>query len=145
VEPVSGLGTELRLFGQFFLLGAVMVVVYDLLRVLRRMFRHGIIWISLEDFLYWIVGGGLFFLYLCRDNNGIIRGYIILAMVLGACGYYGLCSRPLMHRMEKIIISVKKRLKKVQKAATMGVKRLQNKGEPKEAENNDESRTKKTP
>ena len=57
MQPVSGLEIEVMLFVQAMLAGAVLVLVYDLLRVIRRIFVHGIIWVSIEDALYcqWIL------------------------------------------------------------------------------------------
>ena len=48
---------------------------YDGIRVVRRIFPHGIFMISLEDLVYWLVISFCFFLHLCQVNNGKIRGY----------------------------------------------------------------------
>ena len=122
MKPVSGLETELFLFGRSVLLGAVMFVVYDLLRVLRRIFPRGIFWVSIEDLLYWVAAALYFFLQLCRENNGIIRGYILLGIILGALCYDRMISRFLMEWMTKSVISAKKRLKKLYKKVTMKLK-----------------------
>ena len=47
---------------------------YDGIRVVRRIFPHGIFMISLEDLVYWLVISFCFFLHLCQVNNGKIRG-----------------------------------------------------------------------
>ena len=119
MKQVSGLETELALFGRSVLLGAVMFVVYDLLRVIRRIFPHGIVWVSVEDLIYWIMASVFFFLQLCRDNNGIIRFFILLGLVAGAGIYERLISRHLMKWLTKFIHSIKKQLKKAFKKATM--------------------------
>jgi hypothetical protein len=115
---------ELFLFGQFFLFGMGLVLCYDCLRVIRRIFAHGILWVTVEDLLFAAAGGGLFFLRLCQWNDGIWRGYILLGALLGALFYYVCFGRKFMKIWEKIIISAKKRLKKIGKAATMGIKKL---------------------
>lgn len=119
MQPVSGLEMELELFGSSLLLGAGLLVIYDAIRILRRIFPHGVIWISLEDFVYWTAASIFFFLRLCKVNNGIVRGYILLAMALGALIYYRLLSRFLMGWLTKMIVLVKKQLKKWHKAATI--------------------------
>ncbi|MCI7323516.1 MAG: spore cortex biosynthesis protein YabQ [Lachnospiraceae bacterium] len=119
MKPVSGLGTELALFGKAVLWGTVMFVVYDILRVFRRIFPHGIVWISMEDLIYWIAASVFFFLRLCRDNDGIIRFYILLGLVAGAWAYDRLVSRRLMRWLTKIILSIKKQLKKIRKKVKM--------------------------
>jgi hypothetical protein len=115
---------ELFLFGQFFWFGMGLLFCYDCLRVLRRIFAHGILWITVEDLLFAAAGGGLFFLRLCQWNDGIWRGYILLGALFGALFYYVCFGRKFMKIWEKIIISAKKRLKKIGKAATMGIKKL---------------------
>jgi hypothetical protein len=116
--------TEWILFAQFFLLGAGAVLCYDVLRVVRRIFSHGILWISVEDFLFAAAAGIWFFLRLCQWNDGILRGYLLLGTLLGAVTYYRCFGRNFMKIWEKIIISAKKRLKKLSKVATMGVEKL---------------------
>ena len=119
MRPVSGLEVEVMLFVQAILAGAGLFLVYDVLRVIRRIFVHGIIWISIEDTLYWIVSGFWIFLRICRVNDGIIRGYMIAAGLAGAALYYAVFSRPLMFRITKIIHSAKKQLKKMKNVATI--------------------------
>ena len=45
---------ELDFFAVSFALGILLVLVYDCLRIFRRLVRHGVVWISLEDLCYWI-------------------------------------------------------------------------------------------
>lgn len=117
MQPVSGLEIELALFGSSLLLGAGLLAVYDVIRILRRIFIHGVIWVSIEDFEYWAAAAIFFFLRLCKVNNGIVRVYILLAMALGAFVYYSLLSRHLMRWLTKIVMIAKKRLKKWLKEA----------------------------
>lgn len=119
MQIFSGIGQELTMLGEALLMGAAMFALYDLIRVLRRMFSHGIIWISLEDFFFWLVSAGWFFLRVGKLNNGIIRFYVILGMLLGALLYYRIFSRHLMRYIERFIGFLKKQLKKIHKAATM--------------------------
>lgn len=105
------------------LMGAAMLALYDLLRVIRRVFPHGIVWISLEDAVFWILSAGWFFLRVGKANDGIIRFYIILGVALGALLYYRILSRPLMKYVTLFIRNIKKELKKVKKAATIKISR----------------------
>lgn len=142
MHPVAGLWLQLGLFGQSVILGAAMFLLYDLIRMFRRIFLHGIIWVSVEDFFYWLVVGSYFFLRLCQVNDGIIRAYILLGMVLGAWLYYRICSRYFVRWFTKIILRVKKRLKKWYKLVTIKIKKLR-KQEEKES-GNENGQTKKT-
>ncbi len=131
--------SESALFAQFFLFGVFIVVIYDGLRIFRRIFPHGIIWISLEDGLYWTGIALMFFLQLCRENNGIIRGYIVLGVVLGAAAYYRICSRFFMKYLTKWITDLKKRLKKLCKIVTIKMKKLHSVSKQEESEKRHES------
>ena len=137
MNVVAGLVVPPGLFFQSVLLGAVMVFLYDLLRIIRRVFLHGIIWISVEDFFYWLAVSVYFFLRLCQVNDGIIRAFIVLGMVFGAWVYYLLCSRHFMRWFSRMIFQVKKQLKKWCKLVTIRVKKLKRpkKSEESETEN----------
>lgn len=134
MKPVSGLETELAIFGQAVLSGIGMLIFYDILRVFRRIFSHGILWVSLEDFLYGILVSGFFFLELCRENSGVIRGYILLGLALGALLYQRLCSRYLMRHLTKGILLAKKRLKNIVKKVTIKKKEREKPRETEEKE-----------
>lgn len=131
--------SESGLFAQFFLFGVLIVVIYDGIRIFRRILPHGIIWISLEDLLYWTGIALCFFLRLCQENNGIIRGYIILGVVLGAGVYYRLCSRFFMKHLTKWIRSLKKRLKKICEIGKIKIKKLHSVSKQEESEKRHES------
>lgn len=129
MEIFSAIPAELRLLREALFMGAGMLALYDCLRILRRILPHGIVWISAEDFLYWLVCGFRFFWRMCELNNGIIRFYVILAMALGAWLYYAGLSRPLMKYLSLFILFVKKRLKKVRKAVTIRIARVKKRGD----------------
>ena len=110
---------ELLIFKDAFLLGVAMVIVYDCLRLFRRILPHGIIWISVEDFLYWLVSGIMIFLLLYYRNDGAMRLYILLGIACGALIYYFTLGRILFRLLSDNIQKMKKRLKKVYKAFTI--------------------------
>jgi Spore cortex protein YabQ (Spore_YabQ). len=83
---------ELRFFAVSFYWGMLLLVIYDLFRILRRVIKHNNFFIALEDIIYWTVCGVLIFHMIYRQNNGIIRGFSILAMVLGMLFYHGVFS-----------------------------------------------------
>ncbi len=109
VVRLSGRGQD---FCTFFLFGMIAFAAYDGIRVVRRIFPHGIFY----DFLR---GSGILdghfalFLHLCQVNNGKIRGYVLLGSLLGAWIYYSFCSRFVMRYLTEKIHYLKKRLKKV--------------------------------
>ena len=74
---------EMDFFAVSFVLGIVLVLIYDCLRILRRLIRHGVIWISLEDLCYWVFTAFVIFAMLYQKNDGLIRGFSIGGIVLG--------------------------------------------------------------
>lgn len=118
----SGMEAEIVIFLKSLCLGALMLLLYDFLRVIRRVFIHGLVWMSIEDFLFWIVFAGCFFLGVCVENDGILRFYMLVGMSVGAL----LCDRFVGRYFVKYIIlfvnRVKKRLKKRKEMTTMRLK-----------------------
>ncbi len=88
-----GVRAQADLFLQSFLLGAFFCFIYDLLRIGRRVFRRGKIWIGVQDIIYWLVYGVMIFLTLYRENDGLVRGFAIGAMLLGMICFLLFCSR----------------------------------------------------
>lgn len=74
-------------------MGAVLVFVYDLLRIVRKLVPHGTWWISVEDFLFWAGSALAIFAMLYRENDGYLRGFSIGGVVLGMLLYSFTLSR----------------------------------------------------
>lgn len=71
--------------------GFAMALLYDLLRLFRRVVRHKRILVDIEDILFWTTCFFASFALLYYQNNGVIR----FAAVLGAGGGMWLHSRTL--------------------------------------------------
>lgn len=102
-EVIAG---ELQVAGIAFLYGAVITVVYDLIRIFRRVIAHGNFWIGVEDFLFWIWTSLWIFSVLYRENDGSFRMYTIFAMVLGMIFYHKTMSEPLVNVVGKTLRKV---------------------------------------
>ena len=110
---VSGsIQNEMMLFGSAVLLGAALMLLYDVIRICRRILPRGIILVSIEDVIYWIVFGVAVFILLYRENDGAVRGFIVGGIAVGLFLYYQMFGRWLMKWMGILIRSLKKRLKK---------------------------------
>lgn len=103
---------ELDFFAVSFALGIVLVLVYDCLRIFRRLVRHGVVWISLEDLCYWIFTAFVIFAMLYQKNDGLIRGFSIGGIVLGMLLYNQMISR---YTVKYISCALKKVIRFVQK------------------------------
>lgn len=95
--------------------GMALIFCYEILRFLRWMFRHmgAVIWI--EDIIYWAVAAipvfYIFFVY----NDGEIRWYGVLMLVMGVWLYENGISRPIRARLVKIFGSHKPNVLKLVK------------------------------
>ena len=114
---------ELRTIGIAFVSGAFITFIYDLLRIFRRVISHGNVWIGMEDFLFWIWTSFWIFSVLYRTNDGSLRIYTILAMVLGMIIYHKTLSEPFVRItggfLKKILRFLVLPLKKLWKAIIM--------------------------
>lgn len=73
--------------------GVGLFMLYDMFRVLRRIIRHGNLLIGLEDILYWVLCTIAVFLLLYRGNDGMLRAYAFMGILMGMLTYYLLLSR----------------------------------------------------
>lgn len=78
---------ELTFFAHSVLMGLAITFVYDWIRVLRRLIRHGKILISLEDLCFWVACGITVFYMLYRENNGTLRWFAVLGATIGMVFY----------------------------------------------------------
>lgn len=66
-----------------FLLGVVITFFYDGFLILRKLFRHTALLISLEDLVFWIACAIGVFCVLYEENNGILRWFAVAGAALG--------------------------------------------------------------
>ncbi|MCI8376809.1 MAG: spore cortex biosynthesis protein YabQ [Lachnospiraceae bacterium] len=83
----EGILFELQFFSKAFMLGVLMMIAYDALRIFRRIIPHGAGAVAVEDILYWLACGVCIFRMLYVENSGAIRGFAIAAVVLGMLLY----------------------------------------------------------
>jgi spore cortex biosynthesis protein YabQ len=83
-----GISRELQFFWLAVLRGAGILVIYDLIRIFRRIVSHGIWLVALEDVFYWLGSALLVFQLLYQENDGAVRGYALLAVAAGMFLYH---------------------------------------------------------
>lgn len=96
--------------------GAVLMMAYDVLRILRMMIPHSWAVIGAEDLLYWCVAGFFVFYLLYRENDGSLRMYVIGTVLLTMVAYDRCFSRFFLKLLKKagrwIRIKILKRTRK---------------------------------
>lgn len=83
---------EARLLALSILTGAGLMALYDVLRLLRLLVRHGWLLVGVEDLCYWVFSGFATFYLLYRENDGALRLYVIGAVLLSMVVYDRVCS-----------------------------------------------------
>lgn len=94
---------ELAFFFQSVLWGACLLFFYDLLRIGRRLFPRGAFFVSVEDLLYWTMCGVFLFGKMYQANEGSIRAYAVVAVVLGMVLYANSISAKFVQTAVKIL------------------------------------------
>ena len=97
---------ELQFFGLAVLRGILLLVIYDLLRIFRRIVPHGVLAVSVEDIFYWISTALLIFQLLYQENDGALRGYALVAVALGMLLYHRTVSDWLVRHISGVLCFV---------------------------------------
>lgn len=71
----------------FILNGFLIGLLFDIFRIFRKSFKTPDFITCLEDFIFWIITGLLLLYSIFKFNNGELRIYIFLGVILGAAIY----------------------------------------------------------
>lgn len=108
---------EAELAVHSFLLGLVLMISYDLLRLFRLLIPHCNLAVGIEDFVYWIYCAIMTFRLLFLENSGVLRGYVIVGVFVGMILYDRIVSQTVFGVLKKIkrwfTIKVRTQKKKV--------------------------------
>ena len=81
---IAGIEKEIVVFIQAVLAGNLLYLVYSAIRIWRRIIKHNLFWVSIEDFIYWIGTGFYLFVKIYETCNGSIRWYFVVGVCVGA-------------------------------------------------------------
>lgn len=79
---------EVNLFLLGIVTGAVLSMLFDFFRALRKIKMHSVWAVAVEDIFFWLSVLVTLFLVIHIFNQGILRFYIFWGCVLGSCFYY---------------------------------------------------------
>ena len=97
---------EVTFFVHSVIMGVAITFVYDWLLIFRRVVKHGIFGISVEDLIFWFVCGIGVFYMLYRENNGILRWFAILGAIIGMSAYKIVISKRFVNLMSTCIYKI---------------------------------------
>lgn len=84
-------------------LGIMISFVYDVIRIVRRVFPHGKGMVALEDLVFWIFCTVWTFLFLYHVSNGECRWFSVLGAVLSIVFYEKLLGRHFVYGTSVIL------------------------------------------
>jgi len=110
--------SELILFGMAVIWGMAIDACYNVLRVFRQYVRHGAFWTGIEDLIYCFIASVILFKQIFDSNDGIIRWYILFAVVFGIWFHYKTVGQLLVKISGKFAEKTKSLIGKIAKKCT---------------------------
>ena len=100
--------TQLQLFFIFLINGLLIGLLFDFFRILRKAIKTADFITYIEDVLFWILTGLIILYSIFTYNNGEIRLFMFLAIILGILIYLIFISKIILSISLNIINIVKK-------------------------------------
>lgn len=94
---------EVVFCGISLLIGVIILFGYDMLRAVRKTFRHSNFALAVEDFLYWSLSGIASSCVIFWGNSGILRGFSVIAILLGMLIYHKSISKFIVLGVSRIL------------------------------------------
>ena len=94
------------LFLVFSLTGVEIGILFDFFRILRRTIKTGNIVTYIQDILFWILTGILVLYNIWYFNNGEIRVYMILGIIIGTLIYVSTLSNIFVKLFTRILNTI---------------------------------------
>lgn len=94
---------EVELFVVCLILGGVLALIYDGLRIFRMLLPHCEPVVDVEDFIFWLFTAWMVFRTMFYYNRGALRGYAFLGMFLGVIVYSLTVSRLLLFLAGRLV------------------------------------------
>ena len=104
---------EIYIFAIFILNGALIGIFFDVFRILRKSFKTPDILTNIEDIFFILISGFIILYTIFRLNNGQIRIYMLIALILGITLYITFISKYFIKLNVNIIKFIKLILKKI--------------------------------
>lgn len=99
---------QVYLFGVFILNGLLIGLIFDFFRILRKCFKTKN-WVTyIQDISFWIITGLIILYSIFKFNNGELRGYIFIGILLGISLYILIFSKTFIKVNLLIINFIKK-------------------------------------
>jgi spore cortex biosynthesis protein YabQ len=92
---ITDIKLEFYIFLNSVYAGLVSGIIFDLYRIIRYFYKPKKVVTLIEDLLFWIGIGLIFFYILNKSNWGQLRGYVFIGFFLGGIIYLNILSKAL--------------------------------------------------
>ncbi len=99
---------QANLFLIFVINGAIIGLVFDIFRILRKSFKTSDIITIIEDILFWIITGIIILYSIFIFNDGEIRFFMFIGILLGVMLYMLILSQHIIKISVRIILTIKR-------------------------------------
>lgn len=121
---ILSMSEQLYLFFIAFVLGFATGFVYDIIKTFRRIIKHNSFFVHLEDLLYWLIVTFALFYVLLVKNSGEVRGFCIIALLIGIGVYSIALSNTIVKLLTRIINCFLKMVMRIAKIILMPINKL---------------------
>lgn len=111
----SAILVEIEFFFNAFILGLILIIAYDIIKIFRNIVKHSKILEAVEDTIYWIMAGFVVFIMLYNNNDGAIRWFAIAGVTSGMFLYNISLSKFVVKYISLILNKIIKFIKKILK------------------------------
>lgn len=98
---------QLYVFAMFLLTGGIIGILFDIFRILRKSFKTSDFITYIEDIIFWILSGIILIYSIFVFNNGELRIYIFIGLLLGLSIYLLLLSKYFIKINVAIVLAIK--------------------------------------
>ncbi len=120
----SDIWYQVVLFLVFFCFGVICAFVFDAFRVSEQFRKSNFVTLAIKDILFWLIVLTLMFAICLRFNNGEIRFFMFLGMLLGASVYFNTVSKFVINIMFFVVKMLRNIIKIVVKVLLLPLKLL---------------------
>lgn len=99
---------QANLFLIFVINGAIIGLIFDIFRILRKSFKTSDIITIIEDILFWIITGIIILYSIFIFNDGEIRFFMFIGIFLGVMLYMLILSQHIIKISVRIILTIKR-------------------------------------
>lgn len=101
---------EIHVFFYAVWTGCVVYLVYAVMETIRKILKHSLLMISIEDLLYWVFASIYIYYHIFLSTYGVLRWYFFMGIVVGASS-----AHTIWYGLEKITKKIIKSLEKSSK------------------------------